>query len=61
MKIIGEGACRVHGGGFEGTIQAFLPISSIDEFKKYILNISNNFKIIDLSIRETGTTEVIFS
>jgi len=61
IKNIGEGACRVHGGGFEGTIQAFLPISSVNEFKKYIQNISDSFKIIDLSIRQIGTTEVIFS
>lgn len=61
IQKIGEGACRVHGGGFEGTIQVFIPTSSVDDFKKYILNISDSFKILDLSIRQSGTTEVIFN
>ncbi len=29
----GVGACRVHGGGFAGTIQAFVPIDRLDAFK----------------------------
>jgi galactokinase len=29
----GEGACRVHGGGFAGTIQAFVPMDRLDAFK----------------------------
>ena len=28
----GEGACRVHGGGFAGTIQAFVPLEKLDRF-----------------------------
>ena len=28
----GRGACRVHGGGFAGTIQAFVPKSMLEEF-----------------------------
>jgi len=60
INQIGEGACRVHGGGFEGTIQVFLPKSYSCDFKKYIENISDSFKILDLSIRQTGTTEVSF-
>ena len=28
----GEGACRVHGGGFAGTIQAFVPLDRVDAF-----------------------------
>ena len=30
----GKGACRVHGGGFAGTIQAFVPLEDVNEFKK---------------------------
>ena len=30
----GEGACRVHGGGFAGTIQAYVPNDRVDEFKE---------------------------
>jgi galactokinase len=28
-----HGARRVHGGGFAGTIQAFVPLNMVDEFK----------------------------
>ena len=29
----GRGACRVHGGGFAGTIQAFVPEDMVDSFR----------------------------
>ncbi len=29
----GRGACRVHGGGFAGTIQAFVPLDMAEEFR----------------------------
>ena len=29
----GAGASRVHGGGFAGTIQAFVPLSMVEDFK----------------------------
>lgn len=49
----GRGACRVHGGGFAGTIQAFVPIDMLDEFRRgmdaflgegmcHVLNITPN-------------------
>ena len=55
---IGEGACRIHGGGFEGTIQVFIPKSFVSEFKEYIEMVSNSFKVLELSIRQIGTAEV---
>lgn len=30
--LAGEGAVRVHGGGFGGTIQAFVPLDKVEEF-----------------------------
>ena len=30
----GRGAVRVHGGGFGGTTQAFVPLDMLDTFKK---------------------------
>lgn len=30
----GRGACRVHGGGFAGTIQAFVSLDMVEEFKE---------------------------
>lgn len=32
--LAGRGARRVHGGGFAGTIQAFVPLDMVDEFRK---------------------------
>ena len=32
----GKGACRVHGGGFAGTIQAFVPLEEVSVFKKNV-------------------------
>ena len=29
----GRGAYRVHGGGFAGTVQAFVPLDILDSFK----------------------------
>ena len=31
--LAGRGARRVHGGGFAGTIQAFVPLDMVDEFR----------------------------
>lgn len=30
----GDGAQRVHGGGFAGTIQAYVPLDRLDDYKK---------------------------
>lgn len=32
----GKGAVRVHGGGFAGTIQAFVPVSEVEEFRREV-------------------------
>ena len=32
----GRGAYRVHGGGFAGTVQAFVPVDMLEEFKSGI-------------------------
>ena len=31
-QLDGRGACRIHGGGFGGTIQAYVPLDALDEF-----------------------------
>jgi len=55
LHEIGEGACRVHGGGFAGTIQVFLPSNKIDEFQKQMENIFGEKCVAKLFIREIGT------
>ena len=32
-RLLDMGACRVHGGGFAGTIQAWVPVDDLDQFK----------------------------
>ena len=33
VLLDGRGAFRVHGGGFAGTVQAFVPLDMLDGFK----------------------------
>ncbi len=50
----GEGACRVHGGGFAGTIQAFVPMNRLDAFKTGIEEALGAGKCHVLSIVPNG-------
>ena len=56
---IGQGACRVHGGGFAGTILVFLPSDEIRKFKKIIEPIFGEASIQELGIRSAGTVQII--
>jgi len=55
ISDIGEGACRVHGGGFAGTIQVFLPNAAVSEYIKLIDSVFGQGKAVVLSIRPHGT------
>ena len=50
----GRGACRIHGGGFAGTIQAFVPNDLLDEFKAGIDTVLGAGSCKVLSIRQEG-------
>lgn len=54
----GEGACRVHGGGFAGTIQAFVPDDKLSYFKRRMETVFGKGSCYVLSIRPFGGTEV---
>ena len=57
--ILGErGAYRVHGGGFAGTIQAFVPFDLLNEFKTKIENVLGQGMCHVLSIRPVGGCEI---
>lgn len=56
----GGGVCRVHGGGFAGTIQCFLPTESISEYKKFIEKTFGEGSCYILKIRPVGGYEIIF-
>jgi len=58
IQELGEGACRIHGGGFEGTILVLLPSSAANDFTKYISGIFKNFSVLDLTIRQAGAVRV---
>lgn len=50
----GKGAWRVHGGGFAGTIQAFVPDELLDEYKNTMNSIFGADACYVLSIRPMG-------
>ena len=50
----GRGAFRVHGGGFAGTVQAFVPLDLLDEFKAKIEAVLGAGACHVLSIRPEG-------
>ncbi len=50
----GKGAWRVHGGGFAGTIQAFVPLDMLDEFCEKMEAIFSKGSCYVLSVRPFG-------
>ena len=58
-RILGEkGAVRVHGGGFAGTIQAFLPTDKVDEYVSEMNRIFGDGSCYVLKIRPVGGIEI---
>ena len=53
-QLAGRGACRIHGGGFAGTLQAFVPLEKLDAFKAEMEAILGAGKCHILSIRPEG-------
>ncbi len=52
--LAGEGACRVHGGGFAGTIQAFVPKERLNEYKAGMEAVFGEGSCHVLKIRPVG-------
>ncbi len=55
----GEGATRVHGGGFGGTTFNLVPTEKVEEFKAMMENIFGKGCCHILSIRPVGGTQII--
>lgn len=53
-----RGACRVHGGGFEGTIQAIVPFDDLTQFKMNMDRIFGIGACHIMTVRSAGTCEV---
>ncbi len=51
----GKGAVRVHGGGFAGTIQAYIPIEDTDKITNIMESIFGRDCVTILNIRENKT------
>lgn len=54
METLKEGAYRVHGGGFAGTIQVFLPQKYVYDYKKIIEKMFGENSVNILNIRQYG-------
>lgn len=59
-SILGnKGAVRVHGGGFAGTIQAFVPTEMVNEYKDSIERIFGDGSCHQMKIRPVGGIEIL--
>lgn len=54
-----DGACRVHGGGFAGTIQAFVPNDMVNTYKSKIEKVFGKGACHILKIRRYGGIKVL--
>lgn len=55
----GKGAWRVHGGGFAGTVQAFVPVDMLDDFCEKIEAVFSKGSCHVLSIRPFGGIKLL--
>lgn len=53
-----KSACRVHGGGFAGTIQAFIPNENVEEYTRLMNKIFGDNSAHVLNIRSLGAIEL---
>ena len=58
MILKGSGAWRVHGGGFGGTIQAFVPQEKLDEYVKTLEHVYGKGSCHKLFIRAKGAVKL---
>lgn len=54
----GRGAVRVHGGGFGGTAQAFVPLDLLEEFKTRTEAVLGTGSCHVVSVRPVGGTRL---
>ncbi|MFB1646670.1 galactokinase [Campylobacter molothri] len=53
-----KGVSRVHGGGFAGTIQAYIPLELVQEYEESMKNIFGQDSCHILNIRNIGVTKL---
>jgi galactokinase len=54
-------ACRVHGGGFAGTIQAYIPAGFFEEYQMRMEAVFGPGAVTALRIRPVGAAELVFA
>ena len=54
----GDGACRVHGGGFAGTIQALIPLDKVEKYANYMNFVFGERSAIKIKIRQLPVCEI---
>ena len=59
LILHGRGVCRVHGGGFAGTIQAFVPDDAVAEYKQRIEACFGEGACYVLKVRKYGGMKVL--
>jgi galactokinase len=55
-----QGACRVHGGGFAGTIQVFVPEDLLETYLQQMRSVFGDPACQALQIRPVGATVINF-
>jgi galactokinase len=53
-------AARVHGGGFAGTIQTYIPLNVMDAYRVHIEAVFGRDSVTVLRIRPLGAVELVF-
>lgn len=58
LDRIGDGACRVHGGGFAGVILCVLPLEVEDAYVDYMAGFMGRENIFPMEIRQIGAVKL---
>lgn len=58
LKEIGDGCCRVHGGGFAGVIMSIIPKAHTKEYVEYIAHFVGKSNVYPMQIRAAGAIHV---
>jgi galactokinase len=56
--LAGRGVCRVHGGGFAGTIQAYVPLGLLADYGRRMRGVFGPDCLRELRIRQPGALEI---
>lgn len=58
LNQIGDGVCRVHGGGFAGVIACLVPIAEMQNYVNYIAKYVGGINVYPMNIRAVGAVRV---